>query len=522
MTAAALDHPDAEATSPTRAEGRRRASTNRPGATTRQPLAWRPVLLVVAVKVVVDAAVSGRYGWHRDELYYADAGRHLAAGYVDLPPVTAWVAAGARVLFADSLVGLRSTASLAGAGVIGVTAALCRDLGGARRAQVVAAVAITPLVVGANAMFQTVSFDQLAWALVLWASVRLLQDPNGRRWVVLAAAAALAWQTKFTVAILFGGLGLGLITARSGRAAWRGRAVTAGVALFAVAAAPNLWWEARHGWASVAFVTGRSGEVRDEYPPIKFVLELLLITGVPSLPLAIVGVRWLWRQPVLRALAVAVAFVPPACLALGGKGYYAAPIAVAAFAAGAVAVEQAAGRWAGYGRSLPWILVVTAGLCSPLILPVLPRGEAISLGVVDVRDDYAAELGWPQVAADVARAWHAVPVGQRADTVVVAGNYGVAGAIGRFGPTRGVDAPIVSGHVSWATWPVPAEARGDRLALAVGVGPGPAPTWCGDARPVGHITGVAGVDTEERGWPIWSCHLDRPIEELRPTLRRRG
>jgi hypothetical protein len=55
--------------------------------------AARPVFVVVALKCALELAVAGRYGWHRDELYYAVAGLHLQGGYVEFPPVTALLAA---------------------------------------------------------------------------------------------------------------------------------------------------------------------------------------------------------------------------------------------------------------------------------------------------------------------------------------------------------------------------------------------------------------------------------------------
>ena len=51
--------------------------------------------------------VAGRYGYHRDELYFVAASKHLAWGYVDQPPLSVAFVWLARRLFGDSLYGLR-------------------------------------------------------------------------------------------------------------------------------------------------------------------------------------------------------------------------------------------------------------------------------------------------------------------------------------------------------------------------------------------------------------------------------
>src|SRR6266545_1785349 len=96
----------------------------------RIAFAARPVLVVALAKTALNLSVASRYGWHRDELYYAAAGRHLAGGYIDFPPVTPLLAMIGRGIYGDSLVGLRAFAALAGAGVVFLSALVARELGG--------------------------------------------------------------------------------------------------------------------------------------------------------------------------------------------------------------------------------------------------------------------------------------------------------------------------------------------------------------------------------------------------------
>ena len=95
------------------------------------PPAGRPprlgVALIAAAACLVELAVSGRYGYVRDELYFRAAGQHLAFGYVDQPPLTPLLA---RISAAtgDTLAGLRVLPALALAALVLLTASMSRLL----------------------------------------------------------------------------------------------------------------------------------------------------------------------------------------------------------------------------------------------------------------------------------------------------------------------------------------------------------------------------------------------------------
>src|SRR5712692_4465540 len=75
----------------------------------------RLALALASAKFLLHAVTSfWHYGYFRDELYYLDAGRHLAFGYVDMAPLVA-VYARIALFLGGSLPALRFLPALAGA-----------------------------------------------------------------------------------------------------------------------------------------------------------------------------------------------------------------------------------------------------------------------------------------------------------------------------------------------------------------------------------------------------------------------
>ena len=91
-----------------------------------------------AVSTLLVVFASG-YGYHRDELYFVAAGHHLDWAYADQGPFTPLVARAMSEIAPHSLTVLRIPSALAAGATVLLTGLLARELGGGRRAQVIAA-----------------------------------------------------------------------------------------------------------------------------------------------------------------------------------------------------------------------------------------------------------------------------------------------------------------------------------------------------------------------------------------------
>ncbi len=465
-----------------------------------QAFAPWPVLIVVLAKTVLNLSVAGRYGWQRDELYYAVAGRHLQGGYVDFPPLIALLAGLGRTMFGDSLIGLRAFAIAAGAIVVVFAALIARELGGGVRAQTLAAVivAFSPALLSINHLFQPVSFDQLATVAVLLLALRLALGHGRWNWPLLGLAAGIGLETKYTLAIVLVLLVVTFAVFRRDLLFSRGFALAAVIAF--VLFLPNLIWQLGHDWASVRFFIDPPSSATAESRP-EFVLGLLTFTGIVVFPVAIGGIRELLRERALRALGWTVIGTVLAYFVLNGKSYYTGPVVIFALAAGSVGLD----RWLSPRRlyAVGAAFVLVALLILPIELPVLPLNTAERLGVIDMRTDYADEQGWPELARAVER--HSAGA-----DVVLTTNYGEAGALVVFGNDL---PPVASGEVTFRYWRP--DVRG-RRAVVVGISRRGASFCQDDYRAVARIR--MPVDNEERGRPIARCTLTGSLAEIWPEV----
>src|SRR5512137_392085 len=206
---------------------------------------WAVALLAAAARVALVAGLD-LYG---DEAYYWWWSLRPALGYFDHPPMVAWLAALAPSSAGE--LGLRLPFVACGALAVVFAGLVARELSDDPRAPAAGALlaAAAPLLTLTGALALPDAPVEAAYGAATW----LLARARGRRWLWAGVAVGLALLSKHTAALLAPALLLLVAWDRELRRElatpwpWAGGAVAVAVFL------PNLWWNATHGWVTIAF-----------------------------------------------------------------------------------------------------------------------------------------------------------------------------------------------------------------------------------------------------------------------------
>jgi hypothetical protein len=198
------------------------------GPCARRPSPFAAPLLFVGAAVivlVVHLATNGTLGFHTDELYYIDSGHHPALGYVDFPPIVPLLARLETDLLGATPWKLRLLPTLLGAFMVALSGAYVRRLGGSLRLQALALlIAVTaPYFLGANWVYQTVTFDEATWMVAFYWFLCLVREHRPRHWIYLGLSLGIGLEVKYTIAGLAAGIGLAVLLTPALRADLRTR-----------------------------------------------------------------------------------------------------------------------------------------------------------------------------------------------------------------------------------------------------------------------------------------------------------
>ncbi len=409
--------------------------------------------------------VANRYDFFRDELYFIAIGRHPQFGYVDQPPLVPLLSALSQVP-GEHLWLLRALAALAAAATVWVTVALARLVGAGHFGAALAgtAAAVAPMYLGVTSTLGTSTFEPWLWTLVGYLVARAVVQDEPRFFLWAGLVIGLDLETKYALPLYLLPLLVGLLTTGHARALLRWQ-VLAGVALAAVLAAPSALWQLTHGLPFLEMMRSQAQGKNVVLSPGAFVLRQVMTMNPVFAPLWLGGVIAPFlseRLQKLRFLSVAFVLAFAALLALHAKDYYASPLYASMFALGGVAFEAWVRRPAVRAAYLTLALAYSA-LTAPLAMPILPPAVLVqymramhfgtkpteTLRQSEVPQTFADMLGWRQYVERVTAAVHSLSPEEQAGVVILARNYGEAGALDVFG--KGLP-PVLSGHNQYGLW----------------------------------------------------------------------
>ena len=479
----------------------------------------RAVFGVAAVKVAFFVAIAGVWGLHRDEFYYLAGGRRLDWGYVDHPPVTPLLYRIAETLFGASQVGLHTMPALLSGVLVLVGALLAREMGGDRRAQIIAAVgiAVSPFFLGTAHFLSTVTVDILMWSIGLLLFARLLRTRDVRLWVGIGVVAGAGLMNKDTM--LFWGVGViaGVLVARDVDLL-RNRWFALGTLIAAVIFLPNLIWQAQHDWATLEFLRTLQSHTDSISSPWLYFPYQLVLLGPLLAVIWIPGVWWLLRSAdarPFRAMAFGYLVVLLLLFVLRGKAYYVGSWYPALFAAGSVRLAKVGRRPL---RVYISYLLVSGLTAAPFAVPVVPSTSSFAKTAAGADEELGELIGWDHLAHQVAAVAHALPSNEQARLTILTSNYSEAGAIEYWRHELQLPQPIARQNNYWIWGFGPAHEDG--TTIAVGFSKAELERYFTDVRQVDTATNAIDLHNKEYGSGIFVCRGQKlPWAQIWPSLK---
>ncbi len=164
---------------------------------------WRVAFVAVfVIELALKLAVAATLAPFVDEAFYWQESRHLAWGYSDLPPLTAWLIHLGETVAGHGLLGMRWPFLVIGAALPWLVAAMARRHFGARAGWQAGLLCMALPLAGTLGVLALPDVPlTVAIMLALHALSRAMDEDRWRDWLLLGVALALAWMTHYRAAM---------------------------------------------------------------------------------------------------------------------------------------------------------------------------------------------------------------------------------------------------------------------------------------------------------------------------------
>ncbi len=212
------------------------------------------IWLIIAVAVLVRLVFMGMLNLLPEEAYYWNYAQHLDIGYLDHPPMVAWLIHLSETVLGRSEFSVRLPAFLGWFGLAYFMFRLSVVIVGRSTGKVVLLLLVTlPIYMSVGFLMTPDAPFYVCWASALYFLAKSLTQNQSRAWYAAGVFLGLGLLSKYTMGLIIPAtLGYMLIDRESRR--WFRKpqpyiALVIGLLLFS----PVLYWNAEHQWMSFAF-----------------------------------------------------------------------------------------------------------------------------------------------------------------------------------------------------------------------------------------------------------------------------
>lgn len=213
-----------------------------------------------------------------EDSYYWNYAQHLDLGYLDHPPMVAWLIWLGTAVFGDTEFGVRVGALCCSLVASFFMYRLTRNLFGEASALVaVVLMQILPFFFLAGMLITPDAPLTAAWAATLYFLERALIAGQARAWLFAGVSIGLGMVSKYTIGMLVPAAFLFVILDPASRRWLLRWEPYAGAVIALVLFSPVILWNAQHEWASFAFQTSRRLAERPRFALHKLIISMLVL-----------------------------------------------------------------------------------------------------------------------------------------------------------------------------------------------------------------------------------------------------
>lgn len=422
---------------------------------------------VLAFKIILQfILINPAYDLQRDEFLHLDQGKHLAWGYISVPPVTSWFSWLINLL-GGGVFWVKFFPALFGTLTIITVWKIIEDLGGKNFASLLGVVAtFFSVLLRINILYQPNSFDIFFWTLTYYTVIKYVGTKQTAWLYATALAVGFGILSKYNIAFLVIGLFAGLLLTDE-RKIFLNKKLYIAALVVLILITPNVLWQisnhfpTRHQLDELSRTqlvnVKRSDFIKDQV--------MFFVNSIFVIVIAFIG--FIVYPPFKKYRFVFLSYIVAIglYLFLKAKNYYAIGLYPVFIAFGSVYLEILLSKgWKNYLK--PIVVIVVLLLFVPMYLIAFPTKSPAEIeknnkvyqkfGLLRWEDgkdhslpqDFADMIGWSGLARKVDSVYAELP--DKKNTLVLADNYGEAGAINYYSKFKDINA--VSMNADYINW----------------------------------------------------------------------